>query len=141
MSSLQNMIKQAKGRAMQTKGQLMKGRLMKGQLMSGQLLGGAGKRIKGGKSLGSGKLLNAARSTTDRVTRQLMERKPGIIPMVKEFKPGTRVSKVFRGETVHLSSGRDAAVDGTPARISGGRRYRPTQSRRGTRARDLSIAQ
>jgi len=140
--SLQEMIKQAKGRAMQAKGKVMKGQIMKGQLLSGKMLGGIyGKKILGGGSLGSGKMMNAARSTTDRVTRQLMERKPGIIPMVKEFKPGGRISKVFRGETVNLRSGIDAAVDGTAARISGGKRYRPTSRRSSSRVRDVSIAQ
>jgi len=127
--SFQDTIKQMRSRVKSAKGNLLGGKLG-GKFLNGQFLG-QGMGILSGQKLGSGKVMSTARSTVDRMTRQLIERKPGVISMVKEFKPGSRMTGLLRGEVVHLKRGPDAAIDGTAARISGGKSHR----------RDASIAQ
>jgi len=136
--SFQDTIKQMRGRVKSAKGNLLGGKLggkllggkIGGKLLNGQLLG-QGMGMLSGQKLGSGKVMGTARSTIDRMTRQMIERKPGVISMVKEFRPGSRMTQMLRGEAIHLNRGPGASVDGTAARISGGKVHR----------KDASIAQ
>lgn len=45
--------------------------------------------------LGGGAFVEQARRRADVAARRLTERKPGVIPMVKEFRPGERLREFF----------------------------------------------
>ena len=45
--------------------------------------------------MGGGALLAEARKRAERITARIQERKPGVIPMVKEFRPGERIKKIL----------------------------------------------
>lgn len=64
--------------------------------------------------VGKGALVEQARRRANQVSRRLMERKPGIIPMVKEFKPGQRVRQLF-GQITDNPAIDDMAVMGVRA--------------------------
>lgn len=66
--------------------------------------------------LGGGALVEKARSRADMAARRMAERKPGIIPMVKEFRPGERVRGLFGDRAItDLSIEKDTSVIGRPA--------------------------
>jgi len=63
--------------------------------------------------MGGGALVEQARRRADVATRRLAERKPGVIPMVKEFRPGERVRQLFgQREITDLSIERDMSIAG-----------------------------
>jgi len=45
--------------------------------------------------LGGGAFVEQARRRANVVARRMAERKPGVIPMVKEFRPGERLREFF----------------------------------------------
>ena len=49
--------------------------------------------------IGEGSVFNKMRSRADRITARIQERKPGLLPMVNEFKPGQRVKKILTPQT------------------------------------------
>lgn len=51
------------------------------------------------RQVGNGALVNQMMSRANTITARIQERKPGIIPMVKEFKPGERIKKVITPQT------------------------------------------
>ena len=61
--------------------------------------------------LGGGALVEQARRKADMVSRRMAERKPGVIPMVKEFKPGERLRQFYP----EITDRKDMAVEGRPA--------------------------
>ncbi len=61
--------------------------------------------------LGGGALVEQARRRADTVARRMAERKPGVIPMVKEFRPGERLREFFP----EVTDRKDMAVEGRPA--------------------------
>ena len=66
--------------------------------------------------VGGGQLVGKARQRADMVARKLTERRPGIIPMVSEFKPGQRIKGFFgEREITDLAIHRDASAIGQPA--------------------------
>jgi hypothetical protein len=67
--------------------------------------------------LGGGALVEQARRRADVAARRMAERKPGIIPMVKEFRPGERLRQFFPEITDNLGV-RDMAIEGYPAKPS-----------------------
>ena len=63
--------------------------------------------------MGGGALVDQVRRRADVATRRLTERKPGVIPMVKEFRPGERVRQLFgQREITDLSVERDMSIAG-----------------------------
>lgn len=71
-----------------------------------QTRGFAGQQMR----LGGGAFVEKARSRADIASRRMAERKPGVIPMVKEFKPGERLRQFFpqvtdRGEIAVMEEG------------------------------------
>lgn len=84
----------------------------------GQALGG---RLAGQK-IGNGALISQAKGTMNRMSRRLIERKPGVMSMVKEFKPGSRVKGIFGHAVLNPRIG-SMSVEGSPAKIPrGGKR-------------------
>lgn len=60
--------------------------------------------------------MNQARARADQVSRRLMERRPGVIPMVKEFRPGQRIRRFYGDRAItDLGVGRGLSVAGRPA--------------------------
>lgn len=70
-----------------------------------------------GMKLGGGQLVSQARQRANMASRRLSERKPGMIPMVKEFKPGQRLRQFFP----EITDYKDMAVEAYPAYPSNGR--------------------
>lgn len=69
--------------------------------------------------LGGGALVEQARQRANIAARRLSERKPGVIPMVKEFKPGERVREILgqpgafgQREITDLSVEKDMSIAG-----------------------------
>ena len=83
------------------------------------------KGIRAQPKLGGGELVNRVRGKADQLMRKVKERKPGFIPMVKEFKPGSRIRKViptklrgsdFTDLSSRTRSGRQFSIEGEPAK-------------------------
>ena len=142
--SIQEGVERAKSRATQFRSQFsgkLGGQLggkLGGQLggklggqLGGKLSGQLGSRLSGQK-LGGGALMTKAKTTMNTMSRRMIERKPGIMSMVKEFKPGSRVGDVF-GHTVQNPKIRDMSIEGTSAKLT-----RAQREGHG-RGRDLSI--
>ncbi len=89
-------VSEVRGRV-QTRGfagqqiQLGRGRLVEQARTRVQARGFTGQRMR----FGGGSLVEQARRKADMAARRLTERKPGIIPMVKEFRPGERLRQFF----------------------------------------------
>jgi len=89
--------------------QLGRGRLVEQARTRIQARGFAGQQMR----FGGGALVEQARRRADVATRRLTERKPGVIPMVKEFRPGERVRQLFgEREITDLSVERDMSIAG-----------------------------
>ena len=67
------------------------GRLVEQARTRIQTRGFAGQQMR----LGGGAFVEQARRRANVAARRLTERKPGIIPMVKEFRPGERLRQFF----------------------------------------------
>ena len=66
--------------------------------------------------VGGGQFVGKARQRADMVARRLTEGKPGIISMVSEFKPGSRIRGFFgEREITDLAIHKDASAIGQPA--------------------------
>lgn len=65
---------------------------MKGRFRMQQ--GGFAKGLSG-QRIGGGQIANKVRSRLDQATRKIKERRPGMIPQVKEFKPGKRIRQMI----------------------------------------------
>lgn len=104
MSGVQDMIQNVKGRMQEMREQFMGG--------SGRM----GGNLRVGKKLGGGMVVRQAKAKADSISRRLMERKPGIMSQVKEFKPGSRVKKVFgqSGLRGAVTDSRRMSVEGVP---------------------------
>ena len=83
------------------------------------------KGLRAQPKLGGGELVKRARGKADQLMRRVKERKPGFIPMVKEFKPGSRIRKVvptkkIRGDLTSLRvptrSGKGFSIADEPAK-------------------------
>jgi hypothetical protein len=69
---------------------------------------------QGQMRLGGGALVDQARQRADMAARRLAERKPGVIPMVKEFRPGERIRQFLgQREITDLSIERDMSIAGS----------------------------
>jgi len=89
--------------------QLGGGRLVEQARTRVQARGFAGQQMR----FGGGALVDQVRRRADVATRRLTERKPGVIPMVKEFRPGERVRQLFgEREITDLSVERDMSIAG-----------------------------
>lgn len=108
MSGVQDMIQNVKGRVQGMREQFMGG--------SGLMSGRMGGNIRVGKKLGGGMVVRQAKAKADRISRRLMERKPGIMSQVKEFKPGSRVKRVFGQSSLRgaVTDSRRMSVEGVP---------------------------
>lgn len=108
MSGVQDMIQNVKGRVKEVREQLMGG--------SGRMMG---ENLRVGKKLGGGMMVRQAKAKADRISRRLMERKPGIMSQVKEFKPGSRVKRVFGQSSLRgaVTDSRRMSVEGVPKEI------------------------
>jgi len=75
-----------------------------------------GGNLRGGKKLGGGMVVRQAKAKADRISRRLMERKPGIMGQVKEFKPGSRVKGIFGQSNLRgaVTDSRRMSVEGVP---------------------------
>ncbi len=104
MAAVQDMIQNVKGRVKEMREQFMGG--------SGR---GAG-NLRVGKKLGGGMVVRQAKAKADGISRRLMERKPGIMSQVKEFKPGSRVKRVFGQSSLRgaVTDSRRMSVEGVP---------------------------
>ena len=104
MSAVQDMIQNVKGRVKE----------MREQFTGGSGRGAGGFRV--GKKLGGGMVVRQAKAKADGISRRLMERKPGIMSQVKEFKPGSRVKKVFGQSSLRgaVTDSRRMSVEGVP---------------------------
>jgi len=87
-----------------------------------QVRGRVGMRGMAGQQVmvGKGALIEQARRRADEIARRLAERRPGIIPMVKEFKPGQRVRQFFPAITDNPNIP-DMAIESRPAKPADGR--------------------
>jgi hypothetical protein len=55
-----------------------------------------GKRpILGGQVVGGGALVEKVRRRMETATARIKERKPGIVPKIREWKPGTRITELL----------------------------------------------
>ena len=108
MSGVQDMIQNVKGRVKEVREQFMGG--------SGRMMGGG---LRGAKKLGGGMVVRQAKAKADMISRRLMERKPGIMSQVKEFKPGSRVKRVFGQSKLRgaVTDSRRMSVEGVPKEI------------------------
>jgi len=134
--SVQEGVERARSRATQFRSQF--GGKLGGQLsgklggqLGGKLGGQLGSRLSGQK-IGGGALMTKAKTTMNKMSRRMIERKPGIMSMVKEFKPGSRVGDVF-GHTVQNPRVKNMSIEGTSAVIS------PRQTRAHGRGTGMSV--
>jgi len=51
--------------------------------------------LGGQKVVGGGTLINRARQRAETVTLRIKERKPQLVPKIREWKPGTRIRQVL----------------------------------------------
>lgn len=69
---------------------------VRARVPTGGILGKGQMRLgQGQMRLGGGALVEQARQRANIAARRMAERKPGVIPMVKEFKPGERVREII----------------------------------------------
>ena len=52
-------------------------------------------------SVGQGTIITQVMTRADRLTARIQERKPSLLPMVKEFKPGERVKQILTPQTAN----------------------------------------
>jgi hypothetical protein len=106
---------------------------IRGALRGGKLLGGQAEQaagvvgglqlprllgVGGAPKVGGGQLVSEARRRAEAITARVMERKPGLIPAVQEWRPGERLKKVLAPQGGFKSSIVDRgamAVEGEPA--------------------------
>lgn len=107
MSMLQDTLNQVRSRVSQVRSKI-------------QLGGMAGKMT--GQSVGGGKVVQQAKQRANQLSRRMMERKPGILSMVKEFTPGERAKQIFSPQTGHRTTGsEDMSVVGRSPKPADGR--------------------
>lgn len=64
--------------------------------------------------IGGGALVQEAMKRVEGVTARIAERKPGMIPMVKEWRPGERLRQILAPQT---AGGRDLSVERDAASV------------------------
>lgn len=78
----------------------MRAEEMRGRLRGRGVLGSSQsfsktRGVRGQGRLGGGALLEEAMKRAETITARIQERKPGVIPMVKEFRPGERIKRIL----------------------------------------------
>lgn len=93
-------LEELRGRA-RSKLNELRGRV---QAKRGQFMGSRAGTLRPQARVGGGALMQEARRRAERFTARIQERKPGILPMVKEFKPGERVKKILSPQNTYRPS-------------------------------------
>jgi len=58
-----------------------------------------------GQIVGGGALIEKARQRVERVTARIKERKPELVPKIREWKPGTRIKEILAPQTTSYYGG------------------------------------